>query len=244
MNFLVTYSDPDELLADHTEQFLRSGFLVRVDPPPGLALYAEVLLTLAFADEEATLEAKVVQVLPGMGVAVSFEDQAALESLVELARARTGGGGRPAVHACELEAPRSTSGAAGSGPSDPAARAPSRAEKIRMARRGDRADRDAILRDTDRSLQRFLLINPGLTLGEVKNMAAMPISTTPTLKTIGERREWFSRPEIAMALLRNPRTPIPIAIRMIPLVNLGELKALTRAGHLRTPILKVARKRI
>lgn len=234
MNFRVSYLDPDELLADYEAQFLLGGFLVRITPPEGIELYTSTSLTIAYADLEATLKASVVQVLSETGVAVAFESIEDLASLVELAKARTGAKGPSATHSVVADEPAR--------PKHPTG--PNRAQKIRMARNGDRPDRDAILRDTDRSLQRFVLINPGLTLGEVKAIAATATTLPQTLKTISEKREWASRPEIALAIIRNPRSPIPIAIKVLPHVNLGELRQLTRGGHLRTPILSAAKKRV
>ncbi|MDF1561880.1 MAG: hypothetical protein P1V51_02480 [Deltaproteobacteria bacterium] len=245
MRFLVTYSDPDELLADHEAQLSKGGFLVRVDPPPGAELYADARLTFRLGPDEAVLEGTVMQVLPGAGVAVGFEASEELAALLEAARARTGAGGSPAVHALQEEgdAEEEALEAEDEGAESGRARGPTRAEQIRKARAGDRGEREAAIREGDGALQRFVLMNPGITLAEVKFIASMSRATAPSLKTISERREWISRPEIAMALLRNPKTPVPVAIKMIPLVNFGELRVLVRGGHLRTPILNAARKR-
>ncbi len=241
MNFSVSYQDPDELLADHAAQFLLGGFLVRVTPPDGIELYSSTTLTVTYADLEATLQASVVQVIEGAGVAVGFESVEALEDLVAHAKARTGAGGIPATHAVVEKEPESPPA-----PEQAAKKptGPNRAQKIRMARNGDRPDRDLILRDTDRSLQRFLITNPGLSLGEVKFMAGMATTLPQTLKSISEKREWATRPEIALAIIRNPRSPIPIALKVLPSVGMGELRQLVRGGHLRTPILSAARKRV
>jgi len=241
MNFLLAYTDPDELLADHEAQFALHGILVRVTAPAGLERDLAVTLTVTLGKAAAELEAQVLHVVPEVGVALTFEDDAPLTPLLDYARSHTGAGGAPAEHRLEEKPPEAPVEAPPPPKQKP--RGPTRGTKIRQARYGDRPERDAILRDTDRSLQRFVLTNPGLSIGEVKFLAGQATTLPQTLKAIAEKREWASRSEIAMAVLRNPRTPIPVAIKILPNVNIGELRVLVRSGHLRTAILNAARKR-
>ena len=81
-----------------------------------------------------------------------------------------------------------------------------------------------------------------LRLDEVTFIAKMTTVSVELLKAIAERREWTQRPEIALALVRNPKTPVPLAIQMLRNVAPAELRRLAKGGSLRMPILQAARK--
>ncbi len=50
--------------------------------------------------------------------------------------------------------------------------------------------------------------------------------------------------DIAIALVRNPKTPVPIAVRLLDHVGATELRALAKDSNARTPIQQAARKKV
>ena len=72
----------------------------------------------------------------------------------------------------------------------------------------------------------------------------MATLTPDLLKAIGDRREWAQRPDVALALVRNPRTPVPLAIRMLDFLSPGDLRRLAKGTSLRMPVLRAARKKV
>jgi hypothetical protein len=64
------------------------------------------------------------------------------------------------------------------------------------------------------------------------------------LKQIADRREWAQRPEIAIALVRNPKTPVGVAIKMLDHVTAGDLRQLAKDTNTRTPIQHAARRKV
>lgn len=254
MRFRVVYGAADELVRDHDQQMVRGGLLVRVPPPPTLAPFAKVTLELDALGARIALPGEVVQLFAGMGVAVGFAPTPELTTLV--AKARTApAGGAPARH--ELAAqpepePELLTLAddtdADEGDSDAPGRAGSQrsgaAAKIHKALHGNRDERAAILRETNRALHVYVLRNPGLGLDEVLAMARMTTLSADLMKQLAERREWISRPDIALALVRNHAVPIPIALRALDHVSPAELKALAKDTRVREPILRAARKKV
>jgi hypothetical protein len=230
VRFGVTYHRGADLVRDHETQLVHRGLLVRVEPPPDLELYAAASLEIELGDLSVTLEGKVLQMIPSMGVAVAFDS--APEDLADLVLyARTFEGvDRPAEHRIASERP-APAGAA-------------KAEKIHLALHGSREDRLRILRDKDRTLHLFVLKNPQLGLDEVLAIAKNPMSGPDALKTISERREWFQRSDIALALLMNPKTPVPLAIRMIEHVAMPELRRLAKTDSLRPAVLNAVRRKV
>ena len=118
------------------------------------------------------------------------------------------------------------------------------AHKIQRALHGDRNDRLAILRDTNRSLHSYALRNPGIQLDEIVWVAKQATVSADLLSYIAGRREWVQRPEIAAALVRNPKTPPPLAIKLLDLVAPAELRLLAKQTSVRDVIQRAARKKL
>jgi hypothetical protein len=119
----------------------------------------------------------------------------------------------------------------------------SRSEKIQKALHGTRDERNAILRDRDRTLHPFVLKNPQLDADDVLAIAKNAQMTSDLLKQIGERRDWLQRPAIALALARNPRTPPELAMRALDHVPLDALRQIAKGGVL-PHVTQAARKKL
>ncbi|HVV84514.1 MAG TPA: hypothetical protein VHE35_15705, partial [Kofleriaceae bacterium] len=117
-------------------------------------------------------------------------------------------------------------------------------DRIQLALRGDRDDRMAIMRDRNRTAQIYVLRNPGLTFDEVCAIARMPSVAPDVLVQLAERREWGHRPEVAMALVRNPATPVPVAIKLVDFVSLTDLRLLAKDARTREPVQRAARRKL
>jgi hypothetical protein len=118
------------------------------------------------------------------------------------------------------------------------------AQKIHLALHGDKNERMAILRDNNKLLHAYVLRNPQLSLEELVFMARSATVSIELLTQIGGRREWAERPEIAIALVRNPKTPIPLALKLLDHVGMSELRTLAKQQNVRDAIQRAARKKI
>jgi hypothetical protein len=246
VRFRVRYPRPADLVKDSEAQFAKGGLLVRVEPPTGMQLFEPVELELATLAGSIVVPAQVVQLMPGIGVALSFDaTQAELAAAVDEAREAGETAGGPPEHslAARAEALPARDSQAPSARADAAA-AGTTAAKIHTAMYGNRDERMRILREGDRSLHRYVLRNPGLRIDEVTFIAKMTAVSPDLLAAIAERREWAQRPEIALALVRNPKSPVPLAIQMLQHVSPGDLRRLAKGSDVRMPILQAARKRV
>ncbi len=226
MRLRVTYPSPSALIDEHDHQMVKGGLLVRGQAPAGLTLFDDVELELAgdFPPLDAgpvVLRGQVVQIVAGVGVAVAF-DPAAVAPTVAAARA-------PAASA----------------PSSPPARpANEMAQKIHVALHGNKDDRMRVLRDTNKMFHPYVLRNPGLGLDEVLAIAKMSTVAPDLLGTIAANKDWARRPDIAIALVRNPKTPTPAAVRLLDHVSAADLRQLAKDTHTRPPVQQAARKKL
>lgn len=239
MRLIAYYPSREALATDVRDQLGKGGLLVKLATvPAGFEMYATVELEIACEAATVVVPALVLQVFAGVGVAVSVDaaGRARIESLATEPTAPT-----PPVTTRGTDPASGTATAARPAVSKLGA---STVEKIQMALRGDRDDRFAVLRDPNRMLHVHVLRNPSVQLDEISAMARMTTISVEVLKEIAERREWGHRPEIAIALIRNPTVPPGVAIGLLDHVHPVELRQLAKDTRTRAPIQKAARRKV
>ena len=108
------------------------------------------------------------------------------------------------------------------------------ADRVRVARYGDRSGRALVMRQQDKTLHAVLLTNPKLSPNEVAILVGKSSLDPVLVKRIASNREWTSRKAVARALISNPRLPHPQALRMLRGMNVSDLQQLSRSGNLRS----------
>lgn len=249
----VTYASAARFARDAESQIARGGLLIRAeerDLAPGTALGLEIVTPVG----TAALEASVLQVIAGQGIAVRVAaDDPAIARLLEAGRGADAGGDDPA-RAVWVEDEDETEDEGEDESGEPGDRAPRSArekieaaakpDKIQMALRGSRAERALLIRDRDKSLHQYVIRNPKISLDEVAAIARMTTVAPDVIKLIAERREWYQRAEVAAALVRNPRVPMPIVRKMMAFVSATELRQLAKGAGVRDRVAQVARKKL
>jgi hypothetical protein len=245
----------------------RGGLLVKVHDASGLTFDSAVQLELVLPDGTSLRSrATVLQILAGFGVAVSVGPE--LVDQVRRAaagvdgpragparheRLTSGESGDPGAAAPPARPELLASGAPGTAapparPEEPAGPPrgdpATRIEKIQKALHGTRDERNAILRDRDRTLHAFVLKNPQLNADDVVTIAKNAQLAPDLLKQIGERKEWFQRPAIALALARNPKTPPDLAVRALDHVPTEALRQMAKGAGVLPHVTQAARKKL
>jgi len=248
----VTYGRVADFLADVREQVARGGLLVRVDVGSA-ERGSDVELDIFTPAGAARPPARVLHVLGPSGVAVELAP-ADVADLAARAEAFTGAEpGTPPVH----EQVSDDGGALSLAPDEaaepepqPAARTATKThaqlqtQKIQEALHGDKNQRMAILREQNRMLVSYVLKNPQIGLEEILFVAKNATSSPDNLTFIGNKREWFERSDVAIALVRNPKTPVQVAVKLLDFINPNELRLLAKPGAARDQISSAARKKI
>jgi hypothetical protein len=248
----VTYGRTADFLADVEQQVSRRGLLVRVDVGE-VERGTPVKLEIVTPAGRAVASGSVLQPLAAAGVAVEV-DPRDFAALVTAAKANPADGPAPKHErvvddAGEQPAVRRTGTVTLPAPGDrgspePVTQAQLQAQKIQLALHGDKNDRMAILREPNKLFHGYVLRNPQLQIDEVTFIARMPTVAIDTLVFIAGKREWAERAEVAIAIVRNPKTPIPLAIRMLDHVGMSELRTLAKQQSVRDGIQRAARKKI
>ena len=97
---------------------------------------------------------------------------------------------------------------------------------LRIAIKGDREARGALIRDSNKIVATAVIHNPRITDKEVEGIAAMRTVSEEVLRLIGLNRAWVRSYAIIHNLARNPRTPFATAMTIMPRIQMKDLKAL------------------
>lgn len=100
--------------------------------------------------------------------------------------------------------------------------------RIRLARMADRQARSIFIRDNNPQVAMGVMLGNRMTDLEIEQAANSRAVHLDVLAEIPKRREWIRKYSIAKALVRNPRTHIAIAIRLLPRLTVNDLRALAR----------------
>jgi hypothetical protein len=101
-------------------------------------------------------------------------------------------------------------------------------DRMKLAMKGDREARTILVRDSNRVVSTGVVNNPKITEQEVENIAAMRTVSDEVLRLISMNRTWARAYPIIHNLSRNPTTPIPTVMNVLPRIRTKDLKNLSQ----------------
>jgi hypothetical protein len=115
-------------------------------------------------------------------------------------------------------------------------------QRLKLALKGNRDARTILIRDSNRLVQRFVLQNPRITEEEVIALCKNRSAERELIETIAKRKEWIANYQIKLALVTNPKTPLPVALRYVPTLLPRDLRALAKSKNVPHAISTIARR--
>ncbi len=250
----VTYRSEGDLAA-HLDEHDQHGalFLAVQELSSDIKQFQKLSLALRLPDGGVAVEAEVLQVMPGAGLAVRLPDSTTARTLAGTAAARS-----------DAEAPGVTAGPppaveAVSGPRVPRGMGPaswpieklqvgwkslSMPDRIAVARRGKRAARGLVLKHPDKKLHQFVLQNPEITPQEVAAMVGNANLDPTLLQRIAGSPEWMRHTAVARALICHPKMSLPQITKLLRHLPEAELRRLTRTGRVRASVKRIIIKHV
>ncbi len=101
-------------------------------------------------------------------------------------------------------------------------------DRMKLARKGDREARSILIRDSSRMVAAAVINNPRITDQEAENIATMRTVADEVLRLMAMNRNWARSYTIIHNLVRNPRTPIPTVINILPRIRTKDLQNLAQ----------------
>jgi|SRR5688500_17512264 len=101
-------------------------------------------------------------------------------------------------------------------------------DRMKLARKGDREARSILIRDSNKMVAAAVINNPRITDQEAENIATMRTVADEVLRLMAMNRNWARSYTIIHNLVRNPRTPIPTVINILPRIRTKDLQNLAQ----------------
>ena len=115
-------------------------------------------------------------------------------------------------------------------------------EKVELAVKGNREVRRILSRDASSLVARAVIGSPKLTEDDIISYAASSLTHEDVLRFIADGRQWTANRQVVSALVQNPRTPPPAAIRFLKSYQTSELRVLSQNRSLSAAVRLEARR--
>jgi hypothetical protein len=116
------------------------------------------------------------------------------------------------------------------------------AERIKTAFIGGKEERAILIRDRARIIQNAVLASPKLTDAEVELFASARNLDENVLREIGRSRRFMKNYPVVRNLATNPKTPLDVAMPLVKMLLIFDLKQLQRSKSVPEIIRKMAQK--
>ena len=113
-------------------------------------------------------------------------------------------------------------------------------ERMRLALKAGRTERAILVRDTSPRVLMGLLGNPRLDGEDVLRIVRSTHVNAAILKRVAGERRWIQNPEIRNAVVRNPKTPTPLALRLLETLRTPDLQVLAKSGQSKEALRRAA----
>ncbi len=113
-------------------------------------------------------------------------------------------------------------------------------QKIRLAMLGNREARNILILDRNKIIPSAVMRSPRLTDNDVLTYAQQKNLPEDIYKYIAQNKKWIKNYPVKLALVNNPKTPLPIAIRLLDHLHDNDLKAVRRNKNISSVLNRAA----
>ena len=117
-------------------------------------------------------------------------------------------------------------------------------EKIKLAQTGSRELRTLLLKDGNSEVQDAVINNSRITEVEIVAFARSAKISSSLLSKIAANRDWLKNYQLRLALVNNPKTPLPLALKLITTLRDSDLTNLVKSKVLPEEVVVAAEKTI
>jgi hypothetical protein len=118
------------------------------------------------------------------------------------------------------------------------------AQRLTLATKGSREERAILIRDPNKIVAAAVLSSPKMTEMEVESVARMANVSEDVLRIISSNRAWMKNYQVALALTKNPKTPIAVSMNLLSRLNERDLKMISTDRNVPDVLRMTARKKI
>ena len=233
LSLLVDFDSEEELQAEQRSNLAVGGLFVRTAEEMPQFAVIDVRLRLP-GRGETTVKASVVGTPPG---ALALQLQGSSAGIVAALMTA------PGSPASALDADEATETAA-TGTVWDRLRAMTPPQKMLLAPKADRATRAVMIQDSDPMLLFALLKNPRLEIDEVVRIAKSSSLGFQAAELILKTAQWSANLEVRVAMIHNPKLPLPLALRILPSLPDAEVRLIAKGAATSAGLKQAALRRV
>lgn len=118
------------------------------------------------------------------------------------------------------------------------------AQRMSLAMKGSREERSILIRDPNKLVSTSVLSSPKVTESEIESFAKMQNVSEEILRIIGNNRAWLKNYNVMLALVRNAKSPVAMAMNFLPRLNEKDLRQLSTNRNVAEILRVTARKKV
>ncbi len=118
------------------------------------------------------------------------------------------------------------------------------AQRMGLAMKGSREERSLLIRDPNKLVSTAVLSSPKLTESEVEAIAKMANVSEEILRIVAGNRAWIKNYNVMLALVRNPKSPVALAMNLMSRLNDKDLRQLSTNRNVAEILRVTARKKV
>ncbi len=115
-------------------------------------------------------------------------------------------------------------------------------EKIRIATIGNKFERAQLIKDPKKMIALAVIKSPSVKENEAAVYAGNTALAEDVIAYIASRKEWTKLYHIKLALVNNPKCPLPAAMRLLPHLRAKDLAVMARSRSIPSALAAQARK--
>jgi hypothetical protein len=117
-------------------------------------------------------------------------------------------------------------------------------EKIKLATKGNKEARGILIRDSNKLVSVAVIRSPRITDGEVLTQAQSKVCLEDVLRIIYSNREWLRKYSIKLALVKNPKVPQGVSMRLMTTLHEHDVKSLAKDKNVPGSVQALAKKQL
>lgn len=117
-------------------------------------------------------------------------------------------------------------------------------ERINLASKATKEVRSILIRDPNKIVQMAVIQSPKITESEVLMIASSRQVHDDVLRHIISNKEWTKNYQIKAALVNNPKTPLPLALKLVPFLHSRDLSFLSKSKAITRALAITAQRRL
>lgn len=117
-------------------------------------------------------------------------------------------------------------------------------QKVALAIKGNKEARAILLRDSNRVVASAAIRNPRITEQEVATAAISKQISDEVIRIISNSKELSRAYSVKLALVNNPKTPLPTAMRFLTLLRGNDVKAVAKSKNISSALANQAKRMV